>query len=56
LHVFKALFGRFVSRIEVGMIFPRELAIGLPNLLERRILGHTQCAVIILVGRHMNIG
>src|SRR5262249_46318776 len=52
LHVLEALFGRFVSRVQIGMILPRQLAIGLSDFIERRVAGHTQRLIIILVCSH----
>src|SRR5690348_12160932 len=52
LNVLEPLLGRLVAGVEVGMVFPRQLAVGLPNLVRRSRLGNAQRFVIVVLGGH----
>src|ERR1035437_3789014 len=53
LHVLEALLGGLVTRVEVGVVFAGELAIGLADFLRIGFAGYTQRFVVVVLGsRH----
>ncbi len=50
LHLLELFFRGFIAGVQVGVVFPRELPVGLANLFLARLAGDAEHVVVILFG------